>query len=140
MKCQNCGQNEAVFFQHTNINGEISETQLCQECAEKLGVMKSLVTPMPRLLSEYFGMFGDSGPSPGRFAPFAGMLPRLRIAEPPAHLAPPPETVEAQGEIDGELKKKREINMLREQMKAAADAENFEKAMSLREEIRRLEA
>ena len=46
MKCQNCGKNDANTHLKQNINGNISESYLCSECAEKLG---------------YGGIFGNFG-------------------------------------------------------------------------------
>ncbi|MBQ4313418.1 MAG: UvrB/UvrC motif-containing protein [Clostridia bacterium] len=55
MKCQNCGKNEANTHLKQNINGNISESYLCSECAEKLGY--------GGIFSGYgsFGNFGNLG-------------------------------------------------------------------------------
>jgi excinuclease UvrABC helicase subunit UvrB len=44
-----------------------------------------------------------------------------------------------QPEIDSEMQKRREINILREQMRRAAEADDFEKAAVLRDSIKTLE-
>jgi len=144
MKCNNCGHNEAGFFRRTNINGHITETQLCAECADKLGVMQSI--PMPNMLNDFFGGIGEIPSMFGGIPAFAIVpvkteyTPRFEVLT-PSYETEPVQTAAAQNvEVDEELRKKREINILREQMKAAASSEDFEKAMSLREEIKRLEA
>ena len=42
-------------------------------------------------------------------------------------------------EVDEEMKKRREINILREQMQQAVKSEDYEKAAVLRDKIRELE-
>jgi len=37
MKCQNCGRNEVNFHYSSNINGCVTETSLCSECAAQEG-------------------------------------------------------------------------------------------------------
>lgn len=37
MLCQKCNQNEATVHFRQNINGEVSEIHLCQQCASELG-------------------------------------------------------------------------------------------------------
>ena len=37
MKCQNCGRNEATYYYKSSINGRVTETHLCADCARKLG-------------------------------------------------------------------------------------------------------
>jgi len=41
--------------------------------------------------------------------------------------------------VDDEMKKRRELNAIREQMRIAAENEDFEKAVELREQIKELE-
>ena len=33
MKCDRCGKNEATFYYKSNINGRVTETHLCPDCA-----------------------------------------------------------------------------------------------------------
>ena len=42
-------------------------------------------------------------------------------------------------DIDNDMKARRELNVLREQMRAAADADDFEKAAELRDQIKQIE-
>jgi protein arginine kinase activator len=142
MKCQNCGKNEANFFQRSNINGNISETHLCSECAEKLGYLDARGLMPQNLLSGFFddraGFMGRlfspffaANPQAGAFGAIPGPMPGAAVEAMPA-AAPG-------GAADAELSRLRYINELREKMRAAAAAENFELAMELREEINKLE-
>ena len=123
MKCNNCGQNEAGFFRRSIINGYITETQLCIQCAERLGLVHKLTASS--MFDEFFGVSA------------AAPQPRA-IPQPQGALVPT--AVRQTTEIDEDMRRQREINILREQMKTAAAAEDFEKAISLREDIKRLES
>ena len=39
MVCQNCGKNEANVKQNQIVNGVKKEMVLCEECAEKMGII-----------------------------------------------------------------------------------------------------
>lgn len=39
MLCDKCGKNEATVYYRQEINGEVTETALCAECAENAGVI-----------------------------------------------------------------------------------------------------
>ena len=54
--------------------------------------------------------------------------------------APTPERVRVPLEADDTLKQRRELNVLRQQMQAAIEAEEFERAAELRDEIDRKES
>ena len=41
MKCSNCGKNNANVSFNQNINGEVTNLHLCEECAHKLGIFNS---------------------------------------------------------------------------------------------------
>lgn len=41
MKCSKCGKNNANITYEQNINGEITNLNLCESCAKKLGVFNS---------------------------------------------------------------------------------------------------
>lgn len=66
MKCQYCNQNEATTHIKKSINGQKEEMHLCQECAEKLGVMDDFKMPsMSDFFSDSFlGSFLGAGVSP----------------------------------------------------------------------------
>ena len=104
-------------------------------------------TPMGgSLLSGFFG--GDPFESffgSGALNPFALLgMPRIEISFPEAggrseSVTDSTETAPQKAEVDPYLAKKRRINELRAQMKAAADSEDYEKAASLRDQLRALE-
>ena len=39
MKCQHCNKNEATAYFKQNINGNVTEMHLCEDCAKELGLM-----------------------------------------------------------------------------------------------------
>ncbi len=42
MKCDRCGKNEATFYYKSNINGRVTETHLCSDCARAMGYAGSM--------------------------------------------------------------------------------------------------
>ena len=183
MKCQKCGTNEANFHYTSNINGSVTEANLCSECAKVSGIeiggsfgfgLKETNDrfnpsftkthrefPLRALLPGGGFIFPVIGHVPG-FG-FDGMLPGFT-----AHRVSPvtgectceseqysdkdscgcgngqcdnkKAVVPEQNEkIDEEMKKRRELNLMREQMRAAADSDDFEQAMELRDKIREIE-
>ena len=126
MKCQNCGNYEVNFHYSSNINGCVTETHLCSKCASQAGY-------------DYGRMF-NSGIFLGGFMPAFGFSafdaqPQMGILLQKAPVAP----VQEEPDIDDDMKARRELNMLREQMQAAAEAEDFEKAVELRDKIKQIE-
>lgn len=155
MKCENCGKYEANYHYKSNINGKITEKHLCGECAAKLGAqdqvfgMDDMFEGFDSMFSDMFG--GFFGRPAKRISPFGSfgfamptfVLPRFEIkaAEEPESataVKEAPETGEKSGE-DPEMKKRREVNMLRHQMKMAAKNEEYEKAAELRDKLRKLD-
>lgn len=41
MKCSKCGKNNANITYNQNVNGEVTNLNLCEECAHKLGIFNS---------------------------------------------------------------------------------------------------
>ena len=64
MKCQNCGRNEATYYYKSSINGRVTETHLCADCARKLGYVQ-------RMQPDSF--FGDDFPSGSSSRCWAGL-------------------------------------------------------------------
>lgn len=154
MKCNKCGNNNATFHYRANINGQTSETHLCAECAQQAGFNEE------RLFGG--GMFGNSMFGGGMFDSMFSDAYRSFLAPAgrgffsdfdrfmmPVVAIPRLEMIvrsdeEAQKEKvtatpDAELSKRRELNALREQLKSAVEAEEFEKAAELRDKIREFE-
>jgi protein arginine kinase activator len=145
MRCENCGREEVNFHYRSNINGKITEKHLCMDCAAKLGLTDRdhffrPDLPLEEMFLRMFGMrpdprlFGGFGMFlPTFFVPAVVAQPRAPLGEP---VIPPDEKLP---EVDEEMKKRREINILREQMYKAAAEEDYEKAAALRDCIRKLE-
>lgn len=163
MKCERCNQNEAVLHYTTNINGEVSERHLCAECAQAegfgdmlhsnlFGFGDSLFDPgfgynqMGRsLLDNFFG--GTMFPSFGRglMAPSIA-FPRVQVTlDDRRHrtAAPGAANVSSDEKIPQdageEIRRKRELNALKQQLDQAIRAEEFEKCIELRQKIHELE-
>ena len=148
MKCQNCGKNEINFHYSSNVNGCVTETHLCSECAAKQGYDFGSIFSSDFFRNDFFPMsirnpfiaipmFGFGMASPFLLAPQAG-LPSEECSCEGSCEAPVQKNPEA--EVDGDMQKRREINIIREQMRLAAEKEDFEKAAELRDQIRKLEA
>lgn len=98
------------------------------------------------LLSGFFGEDPFEGFFGSRmWSPFAMLgMPKIEISFPEAgsgEAAPAAaqETGKQEAGVDPELSKKRQINQLRAQMKAAAKNEEYEKAAQLRDQLKALE-
>ena len=50
MKCDRCGKNDATFYYKSNINGRVTETHLCQDCARQMGYAEADGQPHGRLV------------------------------------------------------------------------------------------
>lgn len=148
MKCENCGRNEATFYYKSNVNGKVTQLHLCQECAEKMGLTSSMrrsMSPMRifgdddfftrpfSLLEPFFGGFGSrlltEFPEPVDITQQA----RQTAAQPESTGKPLMDESES-----ADLKNQRRRNALQNQMKAAIEAENFEEAARLRDELKQL--
>jgi protein-arginine kinase activator protein McsA len=144
MRCENCGRGEVNFHYRSNINGKIMEKHLCMDCAAELGLTnRGLNRPQLPLEEVFLRMFGMR-PDPRLFGGFGMLLPTFFVPavvpQPQAPLGEPVfPTDEKRPEVDDEMKKRREINILREQMYKAAAEEDYEKAAALRDCIKKLE-
>lgn len=66
MLCNNCEKNEATTHIKQIINGEMSQTHLCSECAKLLGA-NDMFSDFNLNFSDFFGnFFGDMLPSLGQ--------------------------------------------------------------------------
>ena len=153
MNCQNCGKDEVNFHFTSNINGNMTEKHLCAECAENLGFSEKLLNKpeasFEEIFSELFGgkpsrrMLGGYGlVFPTFIIPTMGMLvPEKEYAGYRENSDDRPEAtpVEIKPEVDTQMQRRREVNVMREQMRKAAADEDFERAASLRDTIKRLE-
>lgn len=149
MKCENCGKEEVNFHLTANINGNITEKHLCAECAGKLGYTdKSLTRPEASFEDIFAELFG-ARPNKRVFSGYGLMFPTIIIptigvlvpdnGDDETEDLEPERKAEIKPVIDAQMQKRREINILREQMKQAAEAEDFDKAAELRDSIKKLE-
>jgi protein arginine kinase activator len=145
MKCTNCGKNIATYHYRSSVNGQVTEQHLCQECAQRLRGEENVFSGFDSMFDNFFSGFGDFfGRSPffGGFDSFAMptmVMPRIQFVLQGADASQKVAEPETQEKADPELSKRRELNALREQMKAAAEAEDYEKAAQIRDKLRELE-
>ena len=132
MKCEHCGRKEATFYYRSNVNGRVHEAHLCQNCAAELGYDFSWENSMEDLFSFFPRVSGDD---------FA--MPRLTRAAQRTLRVPPAEEEHEKPLLSPQeqqkLRRQREKNALRVALDEALDAEDYERAASLRDELRRLD-
>ena len=132
MKCEHCGKNEATFYYKSNINGVVKEVHLCGDCAAELGYTEHL-----RGAFRPMHLFSDP------FEPFFGSLGAHLLTEFPS---PVEEKVAEQAKplVDeneqNKLREQRQRNALQAQLKSAVEAEDYETAARLRDELKKLSA
>ena len=130
MKCEHCGKNDATFYYKSNINGVVKEVHLCQDCAAELGYTEHL-----RGAFRPMRLFTDP------FEPLFGALGTHLLTEFPS---PVEEKVPAQpkplvDEIEqAKLREQRQRNALQAQLQSAIEAEDYETAAKLRDELKKL--
>jgi protein arginine kinase activator len=158
MICQACGKRNATTHVKTVVNGDLCEYSLCGECARKLGYGNlfaelgrglNLLGVQPQELREEercsCGATWDDIVRTGRVGCakcyetfYTRLLPVVeRIHGSSHHRGKTPE-----GNLP-QVAKERKTGMLlakKQQLKEAIEAENFEDAVTLRDEIRMLEA
>lgn len=163
MKCERCNQREATVFFEQTVNGHTKSMHLCAECAgavKKEGLFDS--TPFT-LGTELFGdLFGFTAPTravstakscPDCGATFAAIRREGKVFCPRCYetfaeeLSPTIRSLHGKaahtGRVPRESREVREkqskLSTLREQLKNAVAAEQYEEAARLRDEIRTLE-
>jgi len=160
MKCQNCGKSEVNFHCSTNINGYITETHLCAECAEKEGydfgrMFDENLAGSRNSFGSFFPIFGGQpGYSPLAIPVFGFGTPMTLRLQPQNEANPLAGSQECQDEgscscgkngvndtcnevdIDIDMKTRRELRI---QMHKAAQNEDYEKAAEIRDILKELE-
>ena len=156
MKCEKCNNREATFFYSADINGEKTERHLCAECAREEGYGGALdfdLHPAGMFESVFGDFFGDFfAPQRALLSAFDGfgdpfgrmMVPRLTIPRmnivvgEPAAVGEESET-KIPADAGEEVRRRRELDALRQQLDEAVKAEDFEKAITLRDQIKGIE-
>ena len=155
MKCEKCNEKEANFYYSCSINGEKTEKHLCEDCAKAEGFGEMLdYRPMSAFDDAFDGFFDDFfAPRRSLLSAFdvfdtplrrmmAPALPRVNIVigEPKAASQPRSEAeAKIPADAGAEVKSRREISMLKHQLREAVRAEDFEKAIELRDKLKELE-
>lgn len=160
MKCEKCNAREATFFYSSEINGERTQRHLCADCAREEGfggaldyepadmfgdmfgglfggMMRDFFTPQRSLMSA-FGSFGLPMRS---IMTTSAAVPRVNIVigEPGAGQVLEDSETKIPTDAGAEVKSRREAEALRQQLDAAVQAEDFERAIELRDQLRKLE-
>jgi len=155
MKCEKCNEREATFFYSSNYNGRRQERRLCAECAHEEG-FGEIMSPAGMFDSAFDSMFENFfAPARSFMTPFdmfgsglrsimAPSLPRLRFMvgdSPRTATEQPMEPGEEKlsGEVDADARAQREREALKAQLHDAVAAEDYEKAIILRDKLRELE-
>ena len=132
MKCEHCGKNEATFYYKSNINGVVKEVHLCPDCAAELGYTERLHSsfrPLHLFLDPFEPLFGDFG------AHLLTEFPAPVEEKAPSQPKPLVDEIE-----QAKLREQRQRNALQAQLKSAVEAEDYETAARLRDELKRLSA
>lgn len=160
MLCQSCKNKEAAFHYVSNVNGQVTEAHLCHECAGKLGYDLGFkaVNYFDSALSNFVGGHQQKASEPVQHCPLCGasqndiaktgkvgcaqcyatfssmLMPFIkRIHGNTEHVGKIPASAGAG------LKLKRELEDLKQELKAAVDLQEYENAARLRDRIIELE-
>jgi len=158
MKCQNCGKSEVSFHYSSNINGYVTETHLCAQCASMQGydfdrMVEGGLRDARDMVGSFFPIFGEQRGHSPKAVPVIGfslpmtfsVRPRTGAAQLAGGRDCPDESGcecgehadrELGGEVDMEMKARRELRM---QMHRAARNEDYEKAAELRDKLKEME-
>jgi len=167
MLCDNCHQREATVHQTVITNGQKRESHLCEACAREKGTLKDLPFPnlsIQQLLGSFLGTdpFGGAAVKPplkveptcrhcgmtySEFAQ-AGVLGCARCYEEmQQHLLPLIKRVQGSTAHSGKVpkrtggiaRKRHDLETLRRKLEAAVQAERYEEAAKLRDQIKQME-
>lgn len=162
MLCTNCKKNQATLYYKQNINGKVTQTALCPECAKKLGA-GSIIDKMfdGFSLNPFAGFFGIEQPvshrsvGAGKRCPLcgsafediveSGKLGCAKCYETFAgELAPTISNIHGKAEHNGRApknlkaknEKRNKLRELKTELKKAVDEQDFEHAAALRDAIK----
>lgn len=147
MKCEKCGKNEVTYYYKETVNGKTTEKRLCTDCAREEGLDHAFENVWENEMNDLFReldcFFSPSLFLPRMFAPvFAGELRPLSAhseqssAETGEKTQPAPKTEDRSLPV---LRRRREANALRHQLREAVRAEDYETAITLRDKLKLLE-
>lgn len=139
MKCGKCGKNEANYYYRQTINGLTREVRLCSDCAKEEGMDKHFAQSFA--FDRGFGRsFFEDFFTP--FTPldsfFAKYLQPANASEEKANTGATEAREQQPAPMDDELKRRRERNKLEHQLKEAVAREDYETAITLRDQLKKL--
>ena len=132
MKCGKCGQNEANYYYRETINGRTREVRLCEDCAREEGLQSRFDHgfDFPRSFGFTSSFFEDFfTPFESIFAPVGALSRKSGQSEEQKENRPCSE----------ELQKRRERNMLKQQLQEAVEREDYETAITLRDRLKEMQ-
>ena len=153
MKCEKCHEKDAQFYYKETVNGKTTEAHLCADCAHEAGLDRAFERRSQEMFADFDRAFKSffapdpffDGFFPSRRMPSLArtmLMPMLTLPRIEIGIVEPEKTEEKQeagAEKDEALNRRRELNALRHQLREAVRAENYEKAIELRDKIKELE-
>ena len=162
MQCDQCGNSESVIHLTQVENNQMKMSHLCQQCAAAKGLdteASAEAAPLADFLAQIGKAAGESV-LPSGACPFCGLTPnefkkrgRLGCAQCYVHFEPHLQRLlrklhggtQHAGKVylapnSVRASEASRLGHLRRSLERAVDAEDFERAASLRDQIRRLEA
>lgn len=148
MKCEKCNEREANVFYTATINGQTTQRHLCGECAREEGldrVFRNEWAMANSMLGSFFGMHRtmNGGLMDGFMSMPMITFPAFMAYPGQLQAAPAPVKEAAEEKIPDDagddIKAKRALVKLRHELDEAVRAENFEKAIEIRNQIKKLE-
>lgn len=131
MKCGKCGQNEANYYYRETVNGVTREVRLCTECAKEEGLEDRFARHFD--FGRSFG-FADSFFEDFFRLPFTPAMALSRRTEQKEQTQEKQESESC----DPALKQRRERNVLEQKLKEAVDREDYETAITLRDQLKKM--
>ena len=149
MKCEKCGK-EANFYYSSTVNGQHEEHCFCADCAKEAGFENAFSFETMQPFGGMFDGFFDSFFAPMRLlpsfdsfgTPFGRMMmtqaaPRTRTR---TRTAPQSEAeIKVPDDAGEDVKKRREREALKQQLREAVEKEDFETAITLRDQINKMD-
>lgn len=126
MKCQSCGVNDATIFYRARIGGYETEVRLCEDCAQRMGHANALGV---------FAILPEELLDLSAFTPAAQRA--LRV--PQAVRTQDSESLVSEEETRA-LRAERRRNALELRLSEALEAEDYERAAEVRDELEGLDA
>ena len=136
MLCQNCGKYEATTHIKRIVNGEATEAHLCSDCARALGYVSNGIVRCEKCGSTFNDIVrsGRMGCGDCYSTFYDKLLPSFERIHGRTHHEG------KKANTSPEIKKLSKTEELKENLKQAVEAQNYEEAARLRDEIKKLES